>query len=100
MTDQGTRATVDYVDDDRFIGMTPSGHSLNLQTNSERRSAPSPMELLLVARGNWPAVGVIGILRKKREPVTGYRAEVTGTRRVEHPRAYTQMRVHHIVKGR
>jgi putative redox protein len=45
-------------------------------------------------------VDVIEILRKKREHVTAYRAEITGTRRVEHPRAYTQMRVHHIVKGR
>lgn len=100
MTDQGTCATVESIDDDRFIGITPSGHSLNLDTNSDRRSAPSPMELLLVALGSCTAVDVIEILRKKREQVTGYRAEITGTRRVEHPRAYNQMRVHHIVKGR
>lgn len=95
-----THATINCVGDDRFIGITPSGHSLNLDTDTGRASAPSPMELLLIALGSCTAVDVIDILRKKREQVTAYSAEVTGARRTDHPRSYTRMRVHHIVRGR
>jgi putative redox protein len=58
------------------------------------------MELLLVALGSCTAVDVVEILKKKREQVTAYSAEVEGERRVDHPRSYTKMRVHHILRGR
>ncbi|HEX6623195.1 MAG TPA: OsmC family protein, partial [Pyrinomonadaceae bacterium] len=62
--------------------------------------AATPMELLLLALGGCTAVDVVSILKKKRERVTGYRVEVSGTRREEHPRAYTRMEVRHVVTGR
>jgi len=82
-----------------FIGITPSGHAQVLETNSERASAATPVELLLIALGSCTAVDVISILRKKRERVTDYRVEVRGTRREEHPRAYTRMELRHVVRG-
>jgi putative redox protein len=94
------RATVHYAGKDLFVGISPSGHALALDTDHNRNSAPTPVELLLVALGSCTAVDVIEILRKKREQVTDYRVEVTGERRDEHPRSYKLMRVHHIVKGR
>jgi putative redox protein len=57
------------------------------------------VELLLIALGGCTAVDVISILKKKREQVTDYRVEVRGTRRDEHPRAFTRMEVRHIVRG-
>ncbi|MDT5157886.1 MAG: putative redox protein [Acidobacteriota bacterium] len=86
--------------DGLFIGVTPSGHAQVLETDSERASAATPMELLLVALGGCTAVDVISILKKKREQVTDYRVEVRGDRRDEHPRAFTRMEVRHIVRGR
>ena len=83
-----------------FIGITPSGHAQVLETDHERGSAATPMELLLVALGGCTAVDVISILKKKRERVTDYRVEVRGTRRDEHPRAFTRMEVRHVVRGR
>jgi len=56
--------------------------------------------LLLVALGGCTAVDVISILKKRREQVTDYRVEVRGTRREEHPRAWTRMEVRHVVRGR
>lgn len=58
------------------------------------------MELLLLALGSCTGVDVISILKKKRQEVTDYHIEVTGQRRAQHPRAFTQMQVHHIVRGR
>jgi putative redox protein len=82
-----------------FIGVTPSGHAQVIETDAERASAATPMELLLVALGGCTAVDVVSILKKKREQVTDYRVEVRGTRRDEHPRAFTRMEVRHVVRG-
>ena len=100
MSGSSGRATVHFAGKDLFVGISPSGHAVALDTNGERNSAPSPVELLLVALGSCTAIDVIEILRKKREDVTDYRVEVQGERRDEHPRSYKRMRVHHIVTGR
>ena len=94
------KATVRFVSDDLFLGITPSGHALPLDTDSTRSSAPSPVELLLVALGSCTATDVASILAKKRQHVTSYVVEVSGQRRDEYPRKYTSMKVHHIVTGR
>jgi len=94
------KATVTFCGDDRFVGVTPSGHAQVLDTNSDRSTAASPMELLLLALGSCTGVDVISILKKKRQEVTDYHIEVTGQRRAQSPRAYTEMHVRHIVRGR
>jgi len=100
MTVPGVKATVKFVSDDLFLGITPSGHALPLDTDSHRSAAPSPVELLLVALGTCTATDVAGILAKKRQRLTSYVIEVTGTRSDEFPRKYTAMKVHHILTGR
>ena len=100
MSSQDNKAVVHFAGNDFFIGITPSGHALTLDTNHERGSAPTPMELLLVALGSCTGVDVEGILKKKRENVTEYRVEVSGVRREDHPRSYKRIAVHHVIKGR
>jgi putative redox protein len=100
MSSGETKAVIHFAQDDLFIGITPSNHALPLDTDHERSSAPTPMELLLVALGSCTAVDVISILKKKREQVSAYRVEVRGERRADHPRSYTRMEVHHVVTGR
>src|SRR5688500_19829023 len=94
------KATIRFVDDDLFVGTTPSGHALVLDTDSQRSSALSPVELLLVALGSCTATDVASILKKKRQHVTSYTVEVSGERRDEYPRSFTSMKVHHILTGR
>ena len=93
------KATVRFVEDDLFVGTTPGGRAIVLDTNSQRSSAPSPVELLLVALGSCTATDVASILKKKRQHVTSYVVEVSGERRTEYPRSYTSMKVHHILTG-
>lgn len=100
MNQEGAKATVHYAGNDLWVCISPSGHAQAIDTGNERASAPSPMELLLIALGSCTAVDVISIMRKKREEVTNYRVEVRGERREEHPRAYTRIEVRHIVRGR
>ena len=99
MDAKNAQAVIQYAGDELFVGISPSGHALAIETNSARASAPTPMELLLVALGGCTGVDVVSILRKKRQRVTAYRVEVRGERRAEHPRAYTRLEVRHIVRG-
>jgi putative redox protein len=100
MSQENEFATVHYAGDDLWVGISPSGHAQALDTNHERGSAATPVELLLIALGSCTAVDVISIMRKKREAVTDYRVEVKGFRRDEHPRKFTRMEVRHIIRGR
>jgi putative redox protein len=100
MSAPGGKAIVRFVSDDLFLGITPAGRALVLDTDGQRSSAPSPVELLLVALGSCTATDVASILKKKRQQVTSYVIEVTGTRRDDYPRKYTSMKVHHILTGK
>ena len=100
MSVPGVKALVRFVSDDLFLGITPSGHAMALDTDSQRSTAPSPVELLLVALGSCTATDVASILTKKRQHVTSYVVEVSGQRRDEYPRKFTSMKVHHIFTGR
>lgn len=93
------KATIKNAGDEFLIATTPSNYSLTIDTKGERKSAPTPVELLLVSVAACTAVDIVSILEKKRQAVTDYRVEITGERRDEHPRSFTKMHVHHIVYG-
>lgn len=99
MSANSVKATVQFVSDDLFVGITPSGHSITLDTDSSRSIAPSPTELLLLAAGACTATDVASILTKKRLHVTRYVIEVSGVRRDDFPRKFTSIKVHHILTG-
>ena len=99
MSQDDAKAIIHFAGDELFVGISPSGHAQVLETNHERASAATPMELLLIALGSCTAVDVVSILRKKREQLTSYRVEVKGERRAEHPRSYTRFEVRHILRG-
>ena len=94
------RARVHYGGDEFFIGTTPSGVSQAIDVKGDRKSAPSPLELLLVSVAACTAADVISILEKKRQEVTAYDVEVTGERVADFPRKFVKFHVHHSVQGR
>jgi putative redox protein len=99
MSTEEPKAVIQWADNDLFVGFSPSGHAVAIDTDRTRNSAPSPMELVLLALGSCTGVDVVSILQKKREQVTAYRVEVRGERRDEHPRSYKRIEVHHTVTG-
>jgi len=98
--EQNAKATIHYAGNETLIGISPSGHALAMGIGSDRDTAATPLELLMIAVGGCTAVDVISILQKKRQIVTDYRVEVSGERREERPRSFTKLFVHHIVRGR
>ena len=94
------KATVKYAGDEFFIGTPPSGHSQLIDTKGDRRAAPTPVEMLLVAVAACTAADVISIMHKKRQDVTDYNVEVEGERADDHPRKFIKFHINHIVHGR
>ena len=94
------KGTVLWAGDELFVGTSPSGVSVAIDTKGDRHSAPSPMEMLLLGVASCTAVDVISILEKKRQVVTDYRVEIEGERAEEHPRKFIAFHVNHIVRGR
>ncbi len=93
-------ATIHYAGDEFFIGTTPSGHSQAIDTKGDRKSAATPLELLLISVASCTAVDVVSILEKKRQDISDYNVVIKGVRRDEFPRGFIAFHIHHIVKGR
>ncbi len=103
MSDQSNAETktvrLRHAGGEAFVAESQSGHAIVTSFGHEKLTAPSPMELLLIALGGCTGSDVVSILEKKRQRVTGYDIEVRGERRAEHPRIYTRIEVVHNVRG-
>lgn len=58
------QAQVKWVEDFRFIGLSNSGHSIVMDGNGGA-SAPSPMEMVLMAAGGCSSVDVVDGMKKR-----------------------------------
>ena len=68
--------------------------------SSASPQGPSPVDAMLASLGGCCGMDVIGVLRKKRQDVTGYEVALEGERSAEHPRRFTRITVVHRVRGR
>ena len=82
-----------------FDAETGNGTAFTMDSAREPQG-PSPVDTLLAALGGCCGMDVIGILRKKRQVVTGYEVLVSGERREDYPRRFTRIDVVHRVRGR
>jgi len=71
-----------------------------LMDSSATPAGPSPVEVMLASLGGCCGMDVIGVLRKKRQAVTGYEVVLEGERNPEHPRRFTRIAIVHRVRGR
>src|SRR6516162_2248586 len=86
----------------QFDAESGSGHHITLDAAEHgggHNAGARPMELLLMGLGGCTGMDVISILRKKREPVTGYEVHVSGIRAEEHPMVFVEITVEHVVTG-
>jgi putative redox protein len=92
-------ARLRYAGGEAFVAESESGHAMVTSFAHDKVTAPTPMELLLIALGGCTGADVVSILEKKRQRVTGYEIEVRAERRAEHPRIYTAIEVIHHLRG-
>ena len=101
MTTQQT--IVHFRENLHFTATTPSGFDVDIDSSATADgalSAPTPMEMQLVALGGCSGMDVISILRKMRQDVTNYDVRLTNVRATEQPGAYTSIELLHAVRGR
>jgi putative redox protein len=101
MTNRET--VVRFREDLHFTATTPSGFAVDLDSSTTpdgALSAPTPMEMQIVALGGCSGMDVISILRKMRQDVASYDVHLTNVRASEQPGAYTSIDMLHAVRGR
>ena len=93
------KATVKWIGDELFLGESESGHSIVLDANGGK-TAPSPLENVLLSLGGCSSVDVVSILQKARQEVTDCRVEIDGTRVETVPRLFSKIHLHFVITGK
>jgi putative redox protein len=91
-------ASVNWTDNERYVGSATSRHSIVMDTAKEK-TANSPMELVLLALCGCTASDVVGILRKKREKFVGLEVRAAAERFDGYPAVYTSIHLTYVVRG-
>ena len=90
-------ASVTWQQDKAFMGVSPSGH--NVQIDADKEKGASPMELVLLGLGGCASYDVVSILQKSRQEVKDVRCELTAQRAETVPAVYTAIHMHFVVTG-
>ena len=86
----------------RFVGWDKAGHGVVMDATAQYGgdgSGVRPVELVLYALAGCTAMDVISILEKKRQRVTDFALNITGTQREDFPKIYTHIAVEYVVTG-
>ena len=92
-----SKASVTWQEKKAFLGVSPSGH--HVQIDADKENGASPMELILLGLGGCASYDVVSILQKSRQEVTDVRCELTANRAETVPAVYTDIHMHFIVTG-
>ncbi len=92
-----SKASVTWQENKAFMGVSPSGH--NVQIDADKEKGASPMELILLGLGGCASYDVVSILQKSRQEVIDVRCELTAQRAETVPAVYTAIHMHFVVTG-
>ena len=82
----------------QFVAQTGAGHAV-VMDDGVGKTAPKPIDFVLLALGGCTAFDVISILRKKRQRVTRYEIELKGEQCEEPPTVFTRVEIKHRLWG-
>ena len=90
------RAT--WTDNARFLGESSSSHAIVL--DGDKKTANTPMELVLIGLCACTGYDVASILTKKREPFTSLEVLAQAERAKDPPMVYTEIKLVYKVGGK
>jgi putative redox protein len=93
-------ASVKWIDEQKFVATSPSGHAVTIDSDRESNKAPGPMELLLMALGACTATDVVIVLEKKRQQLQSLEVICSGERAAEPPAVWTKLEIVYRLHGR
>ena len=82
----------------QFVAEASSGHAVVM--DGDKKSAASPMELVLIALCGCTGYDVASILRKKREAFTSLEVRAKAEKATESPNVYTEIHLLYRVGGK
>ncbi len=96
-----TSASITWVEGMQFVSRGESGHAVVLDSSAEGGfdSGARPMEMLLMGILGCTAMDVISVLKKKRQPIEGFKVFATTERAEEHPKRFTKIHLEYVVCG-
>ena len=94
--------TVRWIDGMMMVGESASGHALIMDGPEDlggKNLGVRPMEMLLLGMGGCTTVDVVSTLKKMREEVRDCHVEISAQRSDEHPKVFTKIHPHFVIKG-
>ena len=92
MTDDWREVVAVWVGDNGFMGTNASGGSVQIGSINEKPGI-GPMEMLLLGVAGCTGMDIVSILEKERQSLSGFKVIVSGKRREEYPRIYTEIEI-------
>jgi putative redox protein len=92
-------ATVRWTGQQKFAATGPSGHTVAFDSDGQSSTAPSPMEMTLMALGACTATDIVIILEKKRQKLESLEVVCSGERAANPPRVWVKLDVLFRVRG-
>ena len=79
--------------------LSPSGHSVTIDSDRDSNTAPGPMELVLIALGACTATDIIIILEKKRQKLQSLEVICSGERAATPPTVWKKLEILYRLRG-
>ncbi len=93
--------SVKWLEKLQFVGTDSTKHSVVMSAQDEENGVGmSPSQLVLVGLGGCTGYDVVGILKKKRQQLTGLEITVTGEQEADPPWPYRKIHLHYEVRGK
>lgn len=87
-----------YKGDEEFTSVNENSNKVEIDMRAaEQKKHQSPTELLLSALGACAAVEIVSMVKKRRKTFVDLNAEISGERREEHPRGFTQIHLKYVI---
>jgi putative redox protein len=93
------KASVKWVEGEKFMATSPSGHAIVVDSDRASNNGPGPMELLLMALGACTATDVASVLKKKRQKLESLEVICSGERAAEPPTVWTKLEILYRLRG-
>ncbi len=84
---------------DGYTAHSQSGHAVRFDASAEHLEGPSPMEAVLMALCSCTSVDVVGILKKKRQPLDSLTVSAEAEQAPAPPRVFTRIRLTYTVRA-
>jgi len=95
-------ARVIYTEGLQFVGQASSGHAIVIDGDAAHEGSDTglrPTELLLIALGSCSGMGIVSILKKKKQDVSGLEIVVKGEKAESYPQKFTGITMEFMVRG-